>query len=621
MSLQANCPACGGMVTFQVGTSLVAVCPYCNSVIARGDRGLEDLGKVADLAETGSPLDLWLKGRYQGVPFDLTGRVQFRHPAGGVWDEWYAHFADGRWGWLAEAGGRFDLTFQRPAPADLPGYDALQLGQPIHLGPDAPPLRVAEKNRGTAAGAKGEIPYRLIPGEEIPFADLSGPGGAFGTLDYSESPPLVFVGREVTLDDLGIPASARQPRREERRVAALQLNCPQCGGPLELRAPDRSERVGCPNCGALLDVREGKLHLLKSLKPPKVRPVIPLGTVGEYGGVKWTVLGFMQRSVRLSGTDYYWEEYLLYEPRHGFRWLVRSDDHWNWVEPLPPGAVSAGGTSATYQGKEYRLFQRAKARVVFVIGEFYWKVQAGEQVLARDFVRPPEMLSEEVTKAEGGEGEVNWSHGLYLTPGVVEKCFGVRGLPRPDGIGPNQPFPHSGVYRHAAWLLPAVVLLALVVWAVSPRRLVFEETFHLKPATPAAPAGHFIADKEITLHGHENVKITLTSKSANSWVHVDGELGRAGAPGREPFSVTARAGRSSAVYLSALPAGAYALHLDFRWESPTAPADAEVRLRQGVAHPMPFFMAFLALVAVPFVTGLYQFYFETKRWHDSNVSG
>ena len=68
MSLLANCPACGGTVTFKVGTSLVAVCPYCNSVVARGDRGLEDLGKVADLAETGSPLDLWLKGRYQGVP-------------------------------------------------------------------------------------------------------------------------------------------------------------------------------------------------------------------------------------------------------------------------------------------------------------------------------------------------------------------------------------------------------------------------------------------------------------------------------------------------------------------------------------------------------------------------
>jgi hypothetical protein len=133
-------------------------------------------------------------------------------------------------------------------------------------------------------------------------------------------------------------------------------------------------------------------------------------------------------------------------------------------------------------------------------------------------------------------------------------------------------------------------------------------------------AAHFVTEKSIDLRGHENVKVTLTSKSAQ-WVHVDGELGRAGAPGREAFAITARAGRSSAVYLSARPAGAYALHLDFRWEVPQTGAEAEVRVQQGVAHPMPFFVAFLALAAVPFLTGLYQFYFETKRWHDSNVSG
>src|SRR5262249_12579065 len=119
---------------------------------------------------------------------------------------------------------------------------------------------------------------------------------------------------------------------------------------------------------------------------------------------------------------------------------------------------------------------------------------------------------------------------------------------------------------------------------------------------------------------HENVKVTLTSQSGQ-WAHVDGELGRAGTPGRQTFAITAPPGRSSAVYLSALPAGVYALHLDFRWEAPQREADAVVRVQQGVAHPMPFFVAFLALAAVPFLTGLYHFYFETKRWHDSNVSG
>ena len=107
MPIEASCPACGAPISFKIGSSIVVVCEFCNSVIARGDRKLEDLGKVADLAETGSPLDIGLRGMYQGVSFELTGRAQLGHEAGGVWDEWYAAFADGRWGWLAEAQGRF----------------------------------------------------------------------------------------------------------------------------------------------------------------------------------------------------------------------------------------------------------------------------------------------------------------------------------------------------------------------------------------------------------------------------------------------------------------------------------------------------------------------------------
>src|SRR5262249_3832995 len=162
------------------------------------------------------------------------------------------------------------------------------------------------------AGARGEIPYRLVPGQDHPFADLSGPAGAFGTLDYSESPPLLFLGREVTLDELGIPPGQRRPvPGEGPRVAAVRPTCPPCGAALALRAPDRSERVGCPSCGALLDVHEGKLRLLESLKPPKVQPVIPLGATGKHAGAEWTALGFLRRAVTLGGQDYFWEEYLL----------------------------------------------------------------------------------------------------------------------------------------------------------------------------------------------------------------------------------------------------------------------------------------------------------------------
>src|SRR5687768_5823737 len=110
-ALQANCPACGAELIFKTGSSIVVVCEYCNSAVARTDRALEDLGKVAEIVESGSPLDVGLTGTYRGVAFELTGRAQLGHAAGGIWDEWYAAFANGGWGWLAEAQGRFYLTF------------------------------------------------------------------------------------------------------------------------------------------------------------------------------------------------------------------------------------------------------------------------------------------------------------------------------------------------------------------------------------------------------------------------------------------------------------------------------------------------------------------------------
>src|SRR5215467_38293 len=126
--VEVSCPACGAPITFRIGSSVVAVCEFCKSAVARGDKNLEDLGKVADLVETGSPLDVGLKGAYHGVGFEFTGRAQLGHEAGGMWDEWYAAFSDGRWGWLAEAQGRFYLTFQIsfPEQAAMPSWDALQ---------------------------------------------------------------------------------------------------------------------------------------------------------------------------------------------------------------------------------------------------------------------------------------------------------------------------------------------------------------------------------------------------------------------------------------------------------------------------------------------------------------
>ena len=225
--LQANCPSCAAPIQFKAGSTIVLVCPFCRSAIARTDRALEDLGKVAEIADSESPLKLGLKGTFNGQLFELTGRARIRHEAGGFWDEWYATFSNGWVGWLAEAQGKFYLTFYQPLPdgAQIPPFESLRLGQVIEIVSNQTPLIVTEKGAATSIAADGEIPYKLTPNERSNYADLSGKGNAFGTIDYSMSPPWVFVGSQVSLSEIGL-GDAKPVQREAGSAAVGAMKCP-----------------------------------------------------------------------------------------------------------------------------------------------------------------------------------------------------------------------------------------------------------------------------------------------------------------------------------------------------------------------------------------------------------
>ncbi|HEX8116968.1 MAG TPA: DUF4178 domain-containing protein [Pyrinomonadaceae bacterium] len=677
MPLRANCPACGAEVLFRTGSSVVVVCEFCRSVVARTDRGVEDLGKVSDVVESGSPLEVGLRGVYLGVAFELTGRAQLQHAAGGFWDEWYAAFADGRWGWLAEAQGRFYLTFQIqvPSPNALPSYDSLQLGQQVWAIPAQSPPVVAEKGTARMLAARGEIPYLLTPGETYPYADLSGAAGVFGTLDYGERPPLVFVGREATLDELGLGHARRTSEREARAVTATQLSCPNCGGPLELRAPDRTERVGCPNCGSLLDASQGRLRYLKTLERKGWNKSIPLGGKAEFEGREFEVIGFMVRSVEFEGVRYFWQEYLLYNAAVGFRWLVESDGHWSYVTSVPPGEVTEAGSGVTHGGRRYKMFQDAVARVEYVEGEFYWKVEAGELARATDYVNAPFMLSKEVPVAAGRRGplsaeEINWSLGAYTPVKEVEKKFNVN-LASPRTVAPNQPWPHRKIYGYWGLLVVAALALGLFTLVTAPRKTVFTQTYTLQAqptATPAPAPGsgaaaggpeqsvsqrvvQAVADAAqgseesgnektqviftapLDMAGGRNVRVTGRALNVdNNWLYVAGDfineetglIQQFDLPmeyyhGVEDGETWSEGDAEQATYLPALPEGRYTMRLEAQWENwnQQTPPQFTVRVEQGVPRLANLLLLLIALSVIPVLFAIRHFSFERRRWADS----
>ncbi len=456
----AACPACGGPVEFKVSSSLVTVCEFCDSVVARADRKVEDHGKVADLVLTNSPLRRGMSGKFKHKRYDVVGRVQYGHPAGGVWDEWYLAFPGDKWGWLAEAQGKRYLMFERKlsGTTQLPAFDDLVVGRTVKLGKSE--FTVAEKGVAKNRSAEGDIPWAFRPGGEHRYVDLSGPDGTFATFEYGDQPK-AFVGKEVSIDDLNLDEDHSMVDQEHVPVAALQLNCPNCGGPLTLHAPDKAERVVCQSCNGMLDASEGKLSYLMTIKHAERLPiVIPIGTEGELNGVKYTVIGFLWRYALYAGQTFPWSEYLLYNPDVGFRWLVRNDRHWSFVEPVPVHEVSQTNSQATYKGKRFKVYDRGTAYVRAVLGEFYWQVFVGEQVRTADYIAPPEMISYEYGESSNSE-EVTVSLGTYVEAEEIEKAFGLELVSKPWGVGVIQPRPNCGCMPFLMW--PAFLFLLMLI--------------------------------------------------------------------------------------------------------------------------------------------------------------
>lgn len=621
--LQANCPSCAAQIEFKAGSTIVLVCPFCRSAIARTDRNLEDLGKVAEIAESESPLKIGLSGTFKGHRFQLTGRAQNRHELGGFWDEWYATFSNGWVGWLAEAQGKFYLTFYQPLPGDaqIPPFETLQIGQSIAAVPNKAPLMVTEKGTATAVAADGEIPYKLVPNEQSDYADLSGKDNTFGTIDYSMNPPWIFVGQEVSLADIGL-ADARPAERKARAVAVGKMGCPNCGGSLELNAPDKAERVTCPFCNSLLDVNQGNLKFLHALAKIENPFILPVGAEGTFAGdAKYKIIGAVVRSVTVEGTQYFWQEYLLYNPGIGFRWLTHSDNHWSFVEPINPAEVTVVGSNVSYNGKTYKIFQDAPARVEHVQGEFYWRVEQGETVRAIDFVAPPVTLSQEITNRE-----VNWSTGTYLTNAEVEKAFGVSDLPKPFSVAPNQPFTGGFYIKYGLAMLGVLLLVAVLMIPLSGFSSTPLSQHIVLPPTANAQAAQTGFSQPFELKGNRNVRITASAPVNNSFADLDidlineqnNEVESINVPieyytGSDSDGAWSEGGQTQDATLSSLPAGKYTLRVEGTWQNFQQAMPVTVKVEQNINRGVNFCLAFGVLALLPLLGLIRKWSFSTLR--------
>jgi hypothetical protein len=647
------CPSCGNAVEFRYDDSFVRVCDACHSALLRSDRGIETLGQFADLAPSSSGLELGDRGRWQGVGFELVGRTMYRHRAGGTWDEWYLRFQDGRWGWLSQAEGRWAVTFDGGESERLPAFAELSPGALVQL-PLAASLTLTVSERGEAEllSAEGEIPFAFTLGSSSRFVDLSDGQQRFATLDYgpaqtrdaeADATPQLYVGSYVSLAELGLKARSTSASATSALAGgaiptgtAERLACPHCGGSVELRLPGSSLTVVCPYCASVLDC-EGPLRILSQLEQrSQKKPPIALGAQGTFAGVRYTVTGRLVRAVSADGQTFEWDEYLLHAPEVGYRWLVCSSGHYSFVSEVPAGAVQMqGDREARFRGKTFQLFERGEVRVLEAHGEFYWRVQAGEQVQSRDYVAPPLMLSRELS-----EGELHWSLGVYQSVAQVKSAFALPSLPdRTLVVGPHQPFLHGHWRRVALPLMLALLLCAAVLATLSKQTLVLAEHLDLGSAAfpeqkeTASLAQHVYVyfSPSFELRAGKNLQLQLQLPLTNSWAYAgidliheaSGELASVAIElssysGVEEGEAWHEGSSSVERVVSVRKDGSHVLRLEL--QTPKTSGRLTLAMRQNVFMGSVLLLA-LAVLGVPaLVFWLLQYAFERQRWSNSDFA-
>ncbi|TPG24912.1 DUF4178 domain-containing protein [Variovorax guangxiensis] len=412
---RAPCPGCGAPVEFRSAQSAFAVCPFCQSTVVREGETLARIGKMAELFDDFSPLQLFAAGRVDGQPFTLVGRLQYSYP-GGRWTEWIAALDGERTGLLSEDNGAF--VFSLPVELQQPVAPAADMRVGATTAVNGQTYTVASNEQVTLVSAQGELPRLPDLGKPFAAVELRNDQGQVLSLDCDTQPPGAYLGRAVRLEDLQLTGLREESTKDEK---GRSFACPNCGAPVAVNLAD-SKSITCGHCHSIIDVSQGIGGELKHAEQDDpVRPLIALGSVGTLQGVKWQVVGFQHRMGQEPGDDeeFGWNEYLLYNRKRGFSFLVDAEDGWSMVAPTTGApSMAESGNTAKYLGKSYQQQYAYNAETTYVAGEFYWQVERGQKTFNRDFANGNALLS-----MERSANELTWSSGSKMDSAAVAAAF------------------------------------------------------------------------------------------------------------------------------------------------------------------------------------------------------
>jgi Domain of unknown function (DUF4178) len=159
-----------------------------------------------------------------------------------------------------------------------------------------------------------------------------------------------------------------------------------------------------------------------------------------------------------------WREYLLYNRAEGFAFLVDTNEGWSVARVLT-GAPTVSGNAATWYGLVYSRRWTYTSQTTYVLGEFYWRVEAEQQTRHEDYEASASGHRAFLSK-ESTPGETTWSAGESIPATMVASAFGLapqQAAQLERSAGPPSLGDIVGTGRLISWPMLLILLVIVIV--------------------------------------------------------------------------------------------------------------------------------------------------------------
>ena len=206
-----------------------------------------------------------------------------------------------------------------------------------------------------------------------------------------------------------------------------QLQCPSCGGTVEIHPERGPKAVVCRYCGSVLDLSAEQLDILGQTSP-KARPGVPIepGMTATFGGAEHLVIGWVRYQGWDSEDRWSWDEWQLVDERGTPHYLSRDENGFSLqtrVEPLKPFFPARSRVIAVPGGRAV-VQERSPAKITALRGELTWRPRLGQTLQVLDAVGP----GGRVYSAEYSSDEIELVGGPRLSEQEVWHAFGRADL-------------------------------------------------------------------------------------------------------------------------------------------------------------------------------------------------